>query len=94
MYTEAYLLAKGTLETSPYTKEYENKIVLLNKELQELKPIQETKRYEEILEEATLEINKAQTELNEKLTKANKNLVKINKNLIIVNKKLIMAIVN
>ncbi len=75
-YTEAYLLAKGTLETSPYTKEYENKIVLLNKELQELKPIQETKRYEEILEEATLEINKAQTELNEKLTKANEELSK------------------
>ena len=75
-YTEAYLLAKGTLETSPYTKEYENKIVLLNKELQALKPIQETKRYEEILEEATLEINKAQTELNEKLTKANEELSK------------------
>ncbi len=73
-YTEAYLLAKNTLNVAPYTNQYENKIEKLNKELQKLKPIQETKRYEEILEEATLEINKAQNKLNEKLAKAKQEL--------------------
>ena len=63
-YTEVYLTAKGSLKETAYEKGYEETTNLLLEELEELKPIRETKRYEEILEEATIEIRKIEDEAN------------------------------
>lgn len=73
-YTEAYILAKGSVEAQAYSDEYEKLTAKLNDELQELKPIRETKRYEEILEEAMNEISKAENEINTELESARKQL--------------------
>lgn len=73
-YTEAYILAKGSLESKAYSDEYEDLTSKLNDELQDLKPIRETKRYEEILEEAMNEISKAENEINTELEEARQTL--------------------
>lgn len=73
-YTEVYLTAKGSLKETAYEKGYEEVTNLLLKELEELKPIRETKRYEEILEEATIEIRKIEDEANEKINSAQAEL--------------------
>lgn len=62
-YTEIYVTALNTKETMTYSDEYDNRIKLLEDELLQLKPIRETKRYEEILEKATNEIITAENEL-------------------------------
>lgn len=61
-YTEVYLTAKDTLEEMAYEEGYEELVNLLLAELEELAPIRETKRYEEILEEATIEIRRIESE--------------------------------
>ena len=73
-YTEIYLTAKGTLDEVAYEDSYEELANLLLAELEELAPIRETKRYEEILEEATIEIRKIETEANEEIQKAEEEL--------------------
>ena len=73
-YTEVYITAKGSLKETAYEKKYDEAINLLLNELEELKPIRETKRYEEILEEATIEIRKIEEEANEKITLAKTEL--------------------
>lgn len=73
-YTEIYLTAKNSKETTAYQDEYEEITSLLLAELEELKPIRETKRYEEILEEATIEIRKIELEANENITNAKQEL--------------------
>ena len=73
-YTEVYLTAKGSLKETAYEKGYEETTNLLLEELEELKPIRETKRYEEILEEATIEIRKIEDEANEKISIAEEEL--------------------
>ena len=73
-YTEVYLTAKNAQEEIAYEDRYEEVTSLLLAELEELAPIRETKRYEEILEEATIEIRKIETEANESLTEAEKEL--------------------
>ena len=73
-YTEIYLTAKNSLEEVAYEDGYEEVTNLLLKELEELKPIRETKRYEEILEEATIEIRKIENEANEEIKKAETEL--------------------
>lgn len=73
-YTEAYLIASGTDKAEAYSSDYDQNIATLKKELEVLKPLQETKRYEEILAEATKEIAKAEDELNNKLKEAKTTL--------------------
>ena len=73
-YTEIYITASNALEEVAYEENYEEITNLLLTELEELAPIRETKRYEEILEEATVEIRKIETEANEELSKAEEEL--------------------
>ena len=73
-YTEIYLTAKGTQGEIAYEDSYEELANILLAELEELAPIRETKRYEEILEEATIEIRKIETEANEEIAKAEEEL--------------------
>lgn len=66
-YTEVYITAKGSKKKNSYYNEYEKSIIPLNQELEELKPIRETIRYEEILLEANNEIIKIKNELDNKI---------------------------
>lgn len=73
-YTEAYIIAKDTIKTASYSDNYNNTINKLDKELQAVKPLQETKRYEEILKNATLEISEAKEKLNNEIKNYKKEL--------------------
>ena len=73
-YTEIYITASNALKEVAYEENYEEITNLLLTELEELAPIRETKRYEEILEEATVEIRKIETEAKEELSKAEEEL--------------------
>ena len=66
-YTEVYITSKESKEKNSYYKEYEESIVSLRKELEKLKPIRETIRYEEILLEANNKIIKIKKALNNKI---------------------------
>ncbi len=83
-YTEIYLLADGSKKVLSYSEEYDDIIDKVNKKLQELKPLRETARYEEILKEAMDKVVKAENELNnvksENETKFNEALIKLNSN--------------
>ena len=70
-YTEIYLTAKGTLDEVAYEDGYDELKDLL---LEELAPIRETKRYEEILEEATIEIRKIESEAESEISDAENKL--------------------
>ena len=58
-YTEIYLLADNTKEELSYSDRYDDIISKVNKELQDLKPLRETARYEEILKEAMDKVTQA-----------------------------------
>ena len=73
-YTEIYLTAKGTLDEIAYEDGYDELKDLLLEELEELAPIRETKRYEEILEEATIEIRKIESEAEGEISDAENKL--------------------
>ncbi len=73
-YTEIYITAKNATEEVAYESGYEDQVNLLLAELEELAPIRETKRYEEILEEATLEIRRIESEAETKLSSAQAEL--------------------
>ena len=73
-YTEIYLTAKGTLDEVAYEDGYDELKDLLLEELEELAPIRETKRYEEILEEATIEIRKIESEAESEISDAENKL--------------------
>ena len=73
-YTEVYILSKGALKMNSYFEEYEKEILPLKNELEELKPIRETIRYEEILKKANDEIIKIRKELDVELNKATTEL--------------------
>ena len=62
-YTEIYLIANDSLEATSYTDDYDEKINSLYLELEELAPIQETKRYEQIKTEAMEQIYDAREEI-------------------------------
>ncbi|HIT37708.1 MAG TPA: FtsX-like permease family protein [Candidatus Onthousia faecipullorum] len=83
-YTEIYLIAENTKEELSYSEEFDEIIEKVNKELQELKPLRETARYEEILKEAMDKIIEAEDELNrvksENETKFNNALIELNSN--------------
>ncbi len=63
-YTEILILAENAKEELSYSDKYNEIIKEVNAYLQELKPLRETARYEEILKEAMDEIVKAQNELD------------------------------
>lgn len=69
-YTEVYLFAAGASKMQSYSDDYNKKVSKLEDELLELKPIRETKRYEEILEEAMTKINDAEEVLNKERSEA------------------------
>lgn len=73
-YTEIYLTATGSLAEIAYEEDYEEVTNKLLAELEELKPIRETKRYEEILEEATIEIRKIEQEASSEIASAEEEL--------------------
>ncbi len=68
VYTEVYITAQNSLEKTSYEDEYNDITNSLLKQLEELKPIRETKRYEEILEAATIEISKIESEATKEIT--------------------------
>ena len=63
-YTEIYLIAKESIDATSYRDDYEEIIKELNAELEELAPIRETIRYEEIKTAAMEEIYDAREEIN------------------------------
>ena len=73
-YTEIYLTAQGAYDEVAYENGYDEKVNLLLTKLEELAPIRETKRYEEILEEATIEIRRIESESEEEISKAEEKL--------------------
>ena len=83
-YTEIYLVAEGTKNELSYSDSYDEIIEKVNKKLQELKPLRETARYEEILKEAMDKVTEAENELNrvkaENESKFNDALTKLNSN--------------
>lgn len=74
-YTEIYLLVDNTKEELSYSDRYDDITSKVNKELQDLKPLRETARYEEILKEAMDKVAKAENELNKI---KNENEIKFN----------------
>lgn len=66
-YTEVYITSKKAKEKNSYYEEYDKAITFLRRELEALKPIRETIRYEEILLEANNEIIKIKNELDEEI---------------------------
>ncbi|NLA33555.1 MAG: hypothetical protein GX861_01660, partial [Tenericutes bacterium] len=66
-YTEVYITSKDAKESNSYFSDYEKTIIPLRSELEELKLIRETIRYEEILKEANDEIIKIKKELDQKI---------------------------
>ncbi len=80
-FTEIYITAKDTKESKTYSQDYNENYQFLEKELLQIKPIQESKRYEEVLEKATSELFKSENDLStikkdgkDKLDKAKKDL--------------------
>ncbi len=69
-YTEAYVMALEALEKNSYYYNYSDQIVFLKSELEELKPIRETIRYEELLTTINNEIILARKTLNEEVGSA------------------------
>ena len=91
-YTEIYLVAEGTKNELSYSDSYDEIIEKVNKKLQELKPLRETARYEEILKEAMDKVVDAENELakvkseneskfNNALTELNSNKIKLDEGL-------------
>ncbi len=66
-YTEIYILSKNTKKKHSYLEEYNKALTPLKNELEEIKPIRETIRYEEILEKASNEIIKIENKLNKEI---------------------------
>ena len=64
-YTEIYLLVDGAKDLISYSEAYDEAIAKVDQKLQELKPLRETARYEEILEEAMNKVAQAENDLNE-----------------------------
>lgn len=83
-YTEIYLIANNTQEELSYSDAYDEIISDVNLKLQELKPLRETARYEEILEEAMAKVGEAENELDnikkETESKLNEALTELNSN--------------
>ena len=64
-FTDAYIIGKNTKEALSYDKEYDKRLEPILKDLKKIKPIRETLRYEEVLEDATKEIDKHENKLKQ-----------------------------
>ncbi len=73
-YTEIYIIGEHTKRAKSYYDDYSEKISMIQTELEKLKPIRETIRYEEILKKANDEIMKVKKELNNKIDEATEKL--------------------
>ena len=71
-YTEIYIIAKDSQEKTSYKDDYEEQIEILREELEELAPIQETIRYEQIKTEAMEEIYDAREKIENERQKNEK----------------------
>ena len=91
-YTEIYLLVNSAKNELSYSDGYDEIIDKVNEKLQELKPLRETARYEEILKEAMDKVVDAENELNsvkeenevkfnDALTELNSNKIKLDEGL-------------
>ncbi|NLC48438.1 MAG: FtsX-like permease family protein [Tenericutes bacterium] len=66
-YTEVYIESKNSKESNSYFSDYDDAVIPLKKELEALKPIRETIRYEEILKEANDKIIEIQNEIDKEV---------------------------
>ncbi len=73
-YTEIYLIAKDTKNTTAYSKDYENEALKLNDELVKIKTSRENARYQEINAKANEEISESETKLHDEKSKGEKEL--------------------
>ncbi|MEG0799104.1 MAG: FtsX-like permease family protein [Bacilli bacterium] len=80
-YTEAYIIGKDTTKANSYYSDYEEKIKHIKEKIEQIKPLRETIRYEEILSKANEKINEVQKEYNDKISSAYKELDNSNKEL-------------
>lgn len=80
-YTECYLQMKDAISIDAHGEAYKKLYNDLYNKLLKLKPIREAIRYEEILKEASIEINKIENELNEKISDTKKDLTSTKKTL-------------
>lgn len=80
-YTEVYLIANKSKDAVSYSENYDKELKGLNDKLVQLKPIRETKRYEEILREAKRKIIEIEVELEEEVQKARLELADAKKEL-------------
>ena len=80
-YPEIYLTAKDSLSKTSYEDDYDKTVKLLETELNKLKPIRETARYEEIKEEAMLKIYDAEEKLKTEKRENGKKLESAKKDL-------------
>ncbi|HOP65936.1 MAG TPA: FtsX-like permease family protein [Bacilli bacterium] len=80
-YTEVYIIAKNTSSENSYYDDYETELNKLRTQLEELKPIRETIRYEEVLKEANQKISDAEKELYGNLAESEANLAEVKTNL-------------
>ncbi len=69
-YTEIYLTANDSQSKNSYYEDYDKQIAFLKNELEQLKPIRETVRYEEILKEASEKITEIKKQLDKKTNDA------------------------
>lgn len=75
-YTEIYIIEANSKEKNAYYEDYTTHIDLLRDELEQLKPIRETIRYEEILKEANEEIATIKKDLDKHIKVATDQLKK------------------
>ncbi len=87
-YTDIYLLMDGALPLASYSSAYEEKVSNLKGKLEQLAPIMETRRYEEIVKELTLEIAKEEDKFLQEKAKGEKELKKAKKELADAKKKI------
>ena len=71
-FTEAYIIGNDTKDVLSYEKTYDKKLEPILSDLKEIKPIRETLRYEEILEDATKKIDKNENKIKKEEKKNRK----------------------
>lgn len=64
VYNEIYLTTKNALNKDSYYNNYKETVLNLRNELEQIQPLLETRRYEEVKEEIEKEIIKAESKLN------------------------------
>lgn len=80
-YTEIYIMDNNAKDKTSYKDDYKEEIKILNEELENLAPIQETKRYEQIKTEAMEKIYDAQEKINKEKNENEKKFADAKKEL-------------